>query len=105
MHGSLVRLVRIGVFMKNHCSTRRLIGLVVLTALAGTTANADELYARIRGIVMDSSGATVPGAQITASNEATGIRRQLVSGEDGSYELISLPVGMYTLSAAKNGFK
>ena len=87
-----------------HC-TRWIISLLVAAALAAIPAKADELYARIRGTVIDPSGASVPGAQITATNEATGIARQLVSGADGSYELISLPVGTYTLSASKNGFK
>jgi hypothetical protein len=91
--------------MKKGYCTRLIISLVVAAALTAIPAKADELYARIRGTVLDSSGASVSGAQITATNEGTSIARQLVSREDGSYELISLPVGVYTVSASKNGFK
>ncbi len=91
--------------MKKRCCTAWIISLIVVTTLAATPARADELYARIRGSVIDSSGAVVPGVQIAATNEATGIARQVVSGADGSYELINLPVGTYRLSATKAGFK
>ena len=91
--------------MKTHGRTRWTISFAVAIVLTGIPAHADELYARIRGTVLDSSGASVSGAQITATNEGTGIARELVSGEDGSYELISLPVGTYTVSATKDGFK
>jgi hypothetical protein len=82
-----------------------MISIVVVAALATVPAYADELYARVRGTVTDPFGASVSGAQITATNEATGIARQFVSAGDGSYELISLPVGAYTVSASKDGFK
>ena len=91
--------------MKKRDCSRRIVSLVVAAALAAIPAKADELYARIRGTVTDPSGASVTGAQITATNEATGIARELNSGGDGAYELISLPVGTYTVSVGKNGFK
>jgi Carboxypeptidase regulatory-like domain len=47
----------------------------------------------------------VPGVHVSATNDATGATRQFVSGPDGSYELINLPVGAYRLSATKDGFK
>jgi Carboxypeptidase regulatory-like domain len=91
--------------MKKHCSAKWIISLVVAGTLGATTAKADELYARIRGTITDPSGASVRGAQITATNEATGITREFTSAGDGAYALISLPVGTYTVRASKNGFK
>ena len=91
--------------MKKEHYTSWIISLIVAAAFTAIPAQADELYARIRGTVVDPSGANVSGAQIAATNEATGIARELISGGDGSYELISLPVGTYTVSASKNGFK
>ncbi|MBV8890452.1 MAG: carboxypeptidase regulatory-like domain-containing protein, partial [Acidobacteria bacterium] len=79
--------------------------LATIGALTAIPARADELYAGIRGTVTDASGATVSGAQITATNQATGMARELTSVADGSYELISLPIGTYKVSASKNGFK
>lgn len=91
--------------MKNNCSTKWVLSLIVAGTLGTMTAKADELYARIRGTVTDPSGASVSGAQITATNEATGIAREFTSGGDGSYELMSLPVGTYVVKASKNGFR
>ena len=91
--------------MKKEHYTRWITSLIVAAGLTAIPTQADELYARIRGTVVDPSGAGVSGAQITARNEATAIARELTSAEDGSYELISLPVGTYTVSASKNGFK
>jgi len=91
--------------MKKAFCASWIISLGVAAVLAAIPASADELYARIRGTVTDPSGASVSGAQITATNAATGIARELTSQGDGSYELISLPIGTYTVSASKNGFK
>ena len=91
--------------MKKGYCTRWITSLVVAAVFAAIPAKADELYARIRGTVMDPSGASVSGAQIKATNQATGITRDFISAADGSYELISLPVGTYIVSASKNGFK
>jgi hypothetical protein len=61
---------------KDRCTTW-IISLIVAAGLTATPVQADELYARIRGTVVDPSGASVSGAQITATNEATGIAREL----------------------------
>jgi hypothetical protein len=57
------------------------------------------------GTVSDPSGATTPGAQVTARNVDTGLTRNVTSGEDGSYRLEFLPVGNYALEVTSAGFK
>src|SRR5207249_8448889 len=47
--------------------------------------------AQISGTVMDPSGARLPGAEVTATQTATGATRSVVSNETGSYVLPSLP--------------
>ena len=91
--------------MKNGCFVKWIISLFVAATLAAITAQADELYARLHGSISDPSGRSVPGVQISVTNEATGISRQFVSGPDGAYELIDLPIGTYKFSATKEGFK
>jgi hypothetical protein len=59
----------------------------------------------ITGIVTDGTGSAVPGAVITAKNAGTGLTESSVSGADGSYSLLYLPAGLYTISAEKTGFR
>jgi hypothetical protein len=60
----------------------------------------------LSGVVTDPSGAVVPNAQITLSNDATGDKRTTVTTPAGIYRFSALPVvGTYTLEASPAGFK
>lgn len=89
--------------------TLTLLGLVLSLAAIGlfwaVPAHADNLYASIRGSVVDPSGAVVPGAQLTASNLATGLRYTTTSSTDGLFSFLQLPIGDYSVTAEKSGFK
>src|SRR6266513_2465975 len=61
--------------------------------------------AQISGTVKDQSGAVLPGVEITATQTETGISRNTVSNETGSYVLPNLAVGPYRLEAALPGFR
>ncbi len=52
----------------------------------------------IRGTVLDTSGAILPGATITATNTATGIATSRQSTEAGAYVISPLPPGDYRLA-------
>ena len=68
------------------------------TAAQGTTAD-------IVGIVVDSSGSVLPGATATATNRATRAVHTAVTDESGTYGLLLLPVGTYTVTVELQGFK
>jgi len=59
----------------------------------------------IVGVIRDASGATVPGAQITATNQGTNIAYPFMTDETGNYYIPSLLPGRYRLEAEKKGFK
>jgi len=59
----------------------------------------------ISGIVTDESGAVIAGAEITARGLETGIERSVHTDEKGFYSFLALPVGTYTVSVRKTGFK
>ena len=61
--------------------------------------------ATIVGTITDSSGAIVPGAQVTARNADTGLTRTMTSNESGTYRLEFLPVGNYVLEITARGLK
>src|SRR5579871_280780 len=90
-------------------TTRLVRGLlalaVALTFFCTTNARADNLYASIRGTVEDQSGAVVPNVKLTATNQATGISYSTVSGKDGAFSFLQLPIGNYMVKAAASGFK
>src|SRR5262245_28358499 len=90
-------------------STRRLsasIALLVFTmAFAPIVASAQTGAGSLTGLVADQSGAAVPGATVTAVNQATNVEYRAISNESGNYTVTSLPVGTYVLKAELTGFK
>jgi hypothetical protein len=55
--------------------------------------------------VEDSSGALIPGAQVTVENVHTGLTRAGAANERGEFLAPFLPAGAYTVSAGQAGFK
>lgn len=64
-----------------------------------------QTTASLTGMVMDGSGAVLPGAGVTAINEATQDRTQTITGKEGIYTFPVLLPGTYTLSVAAKGFE
>ncbi len=60
---------------------------------------------QIAGFIKDESDAVLPGAAVTATNEATGDQRRTVANPTGYYVMPNLPVGTYSVSAEAPGFK
>ncbi|MBI4474875.1 MAG: TonB-dependent receptor [Acidobacteria bacterium] len=60
----------------------------------------------ITGRVMDSSGALIPGVEVTISSPAMiGGSRNAITDERGTYRFTLLPVGVYRVSFALPGFR
>jgi hypothetical protein len=60
--------------------------------------------AQIHGVVQDSTGAVVPGAQVKATEIDTGREQSTTSAAGGSYVLPDLPVGEYRLEVSASSF-
>jgi hypothetical protein len=83
-----------------------LLALALVFGFVWTTpANADNLYASIRGTVVDPSGAVLPDAKLTATNVATGLSYTVTSSKDGLFTFVQLPIGDYKVNVEKPGFK
>src|ERR1051325_6695173 len=63
-----------------------------------------QAVSQISGTVKDSSGAVVPGVEVTATQTDTGIKRTVATDETGFYILPNLPLGPYRLEASRDGF-
>ena len=83
------------------------IGLVVsfTLLLTPTSLSAQTGAASLTGIVTDESGAAVPGATVTATNQATNVAYTAVSNEAGNYTITSVPVGTYVVKSELANFK
>ncbi len=81
------------------------LGLVCGMVIWTTPAHADNLYASIRGTVVDPSGAVVPDAKLTATNIATGLSYSATSSKDGLFAFLQLPIGDYSVKIERDGFK
>src|SRR5437879_1921957 len=80
--------------------------LAGLLACAGTCVEVRaQATAQIGGTVKDSSGAVLPGVEITATQTDTGISRMALTNETGSYVLPNLPLGPYRVEATLPGFR
>ena len=64
-----------------------------------------QATAQINGVVQDSSGAVLPGAEVTATQTDTGVSRMTITNEAGFYVLPNLPLGPYRLEASLPGFR
>lgn len=79
--------------------------VLVLISLLSIPAVAQVATAELSGSVLDSSGAAVAGAKVTATNVATNLAHETVSDSGGNYILSFLQPGQYTLSAEAGGFR
>ncbi len=61
--------------------------------------------ASISGRVVDGTGATVPGAQVTATHAATNVVASAVTDQDGRFRFPYLRIGPYTVTIALSGFQ
>src|SRR5213594_3317335 len=84
---------------------RGFAALSLLTALSCFPLFAQSDLSTITGLVKDPSGSAVPGARVNVRNEATGVERQTVSAESGTFSVTNLPSGFYTVTVEGQGFK
>lgn len=91
----------------------RLLKVTLALLLVATVAALSPLPAfaqggatsTLQGIVKDSSGAVVPGADVVAKDKSTGTVFSAVSGANGAFVIPSIPPGTYTVTVALMGFK
>src|SRR6188508_300259 len=75
------------------------------TLLVGLFLFVQSQNARLGGTVSDAAGALIPGVEVTATNDGTGIVTTVVSNETGVYQFASLQPGTYTVTSTLPGFQ
>lgn len=72
---------------------------------AGADSTSSQTASSITGEVTDESGADVPAAKITLSDEQGGKQIAVQSGPQGEFTLTGLPAGTYRLTITATGFE
>src|ERR1700734_3014715 len=86
----------------------RLIGglaIVCLVCICAPGRLTAQGLGSINGIVTDASGAVVAGAEVTATQVATGISSKTTSSGEGTFVFPILSPSVYNISAARGGFE
>ena len=65
---------------------------------------AQDATGRVIGTVYDQQGGVVPDAKVTVTNTATHVSRSTVTGKDGYFEALDLPIGNYRVVVEHDGF-
>ena len=84
--------------MRNCGKALILVAIGVWQASAQTTAG-------LNGVILDSSGGTVPETSVLVTNLDNGAKRETMSNESGLYQFPLLQPGRYSIAARKPGFK
>jgi hypothetical protein len=79
--------------------------VAMMTLLIALSASAQQGTTELRGRVLDSQNAVLPGVTVVLRNQETGMVRQTVSGQDGTFIASGLVPGTYELNAELQGFK
>jgi len=82
-----------------------LLGLLLLFGALGPTAHAQQFTGTIQGVVQDSTGAVVAGAEVSVVNIGTGETRIVTTDVNGAYVAPQLKPALYRITIKKTGFK
>jgi hypothetical protein len=64
-----------------------------------------QVQTGVNGTVTDLSGAVITGAHVTATNNATGVPASAVTSSAGTFSIIGLNPGEYSVTVEATGFK
>ncbi|MGA8213949.1 MAG: TonB-dependent receptor [Candidatus Sulfotelmatobacter sp.] len=84
---------------------RSFFALTLAALFLGVSAFAQNTNGRVIGTVTDSQGAAVAGAKVTVTNTGTNVHRNTVTDSAGTYQVLDVPIGVYSVTVEASGFK
>ncbi|HUF48403.1 MAG TPA: TonB-dependent receptor [Vicinamibacterales bacterium] len=81
------------------------IVVIAVWLLAVGSASAQTIGSTVQGLVTDTTGSVVAGAQVAVTNVDTGARLATRSDDGGWFHLTLVPAGRYQLEVTQNGFR
>ena len=82
-----------------------LTGMIALLWLSVSPAFGQSASASLAGVVVDETGAVLPGADVIVTNAATNLARESTTNPEGRFAFPSLAPGRYVVRAALSGFQ
>src|SRR5579875_4099835 len=77
---------------------------IFLALLFGGVAGHAQTTAQLTGSVQDATGAIIPGAKVTLTDENSQVKQEIQSNAKGLYTFPSLPPSTYTIQVSQQGF-
>jgi len=91
--------------MQKGVFVRPTLGAFLALFLLCSAVSAQVVSSSVRGTLVDPTGAAVPGAACTLTNQATGVSMTTTSASDGAFVFPNVLAGTYSLRAQAAGFK
>jgi hypothetical protein len=82
-----------------------IIAVTIAAALIAIPAGAQTLYGNIVGIVKDSQGLVLPGANVVIVNTGTNLKREGVTDAQGAFTFVNVLAGQYDVRISLQGFR
>ena len=90
-------------FNARTCVSAVVLGMVLF--VFNQQSSAQDVNASLEGTVQDPTGAAVPGAKMTLTNEATGAQLNFATDAAGEYNFRNLSPGIYDLAVTSSSFE
>jgi hypothetical protein len=79
--------------------------LFLLAVILPATLFAQGYFGTVSGVLTDPSAAVIQGAKITLLDEEKGYQFRTTSDNEGRYLFVSIPPGLYSVTAEMQGFQ
>src|ERR1700755_1769727 len=95
--------------LKRACDALRILiitlSLLILVINPKWATAQNRNAGEIRGAVVDTGGAALPGVHVDVTNGATGVQIHAITGESDLYDLPYVQPGDYSVTFTKDGFE
>lgn len=85
-------------------SFRALVGVLAFALLWVSVGHTQTVTGGVTGVVKDTAGRVIPGAQVVATNVNTGVTKSTIANNDGVYTINYLIIGDYNVAVSAKGF-
>ena len=80
------------------------VAALILMFLTAPLASPQAATGRVVGTVTDPGGAVIAGARVTVTNVGTDVHWETMTRDDGTYQVLQLPIGNYRVTVQQEGF-
>jgi Carboxypeptidase regulatory-like domain len=88
-----------------HTTTIEICLAICFTLCHGAWPAFSQGLTQVNGVIVDPTGAVIPGAKVTVTNTATSLTRTTLTNGTGWYSVTQLLPGAYTVRVEKEGFQ